>query len=118
MATNPELTVPHNLEAERSVLGGILIDNDQFDAAAQVVVPDDFFRNAHQRIFSGMIELSNDRNPIDFVTLKDHLGRKGHMEDVGGPAYIASLVDGVPRTTNVEYYAKIVKEKKKRFLRS
>ncbi|MCC7242923.1 MAG: replicative DNA helicase [Acidobacteria bacterium] len=103
--------LPHNLEAERSVLGAILIDNDTFNVAAAVVTPPSFFRDAHRRIFARMVDLSERSQPIDLVTLNEELERAGDLEEVGGPAYIASLLDGVPRSTNVEYYAQIVKEK-------
>src|SRR5688572_29018051 len=106
-----ERTLPHNLEAERSVLGAILVHNDAFNLAAQVITPDDFYRDAHRRIFEKMIALSERNDAIDFVTLKEELSRSGEVDEVGGPAYIASLADGVPRATNVEYYARIVKEK-------
>jgi replicative DNA helicase len=106
-----ERTLPHNLEAERSVLGAILVHNDAFNTAAQVIDGRDFYRDAHRRIFDRMVALSERGEAIDFVTLKEELSRGGDLEEVGGPAYIASLVDGVPRATNVEYYARIVKEK-------
>jgi replicative DNA helicase len=106
-----ERTLPHNLEAERSVLGAILVHNDAFNLAAQVITPADFYRDAHRRIFDRMIALSERNDAIDFVTLKEELSRAGDLDEVGGPAYIASLADGVPRATNVEYYARIVKEK-------
>ncbi len=106
-----ERTLPHNLEAERSVLGAILVHNDAFNMAAQVIDGRDFYRDAHRRIFDRMVTLSERNEAIDFVTLKEELSRGGELDDVGGPAYIASLVDGVPRATNVEYYARIVKEK-------
>jgi len=107
----PVRMLPHNLEAERSVLGAILIDNDTFNVAAAVVTPQSFFRDAHRRIFARMVDLSERSQPIDLVTLNEELERAGDLEEVGGPAYIASLLDGVPRSTNVEYYAQIVKEK-------
>jgi replicative DNA helicase len=106
-----ERTLPHNLEAERSVLGAILVHDDAFNLAAQVLSPADFYRDAHRRIFDKMIALSERRQAIDFVTVKEELARAGEVDEVGGPAYIASLADGVPRATNVEYYARIVKEK-------
>lgn len=106
-----ERTLPHNLEAERSVLGAILVHNDAFNLAAQVIIPGDFYRDAHRRIFDAMISLNERNHAIDFVTLKEELSRAGEIDAVGGPAYISSLADGVPRATNVEYYAKIVKEK-------
>jgi replicative DNA helicase len=106
-----ERTLPHNLEAERSVLGAILVHNDAFNLAAQVIDSNDFYRDAHRRIFDKMVALNERHDAIDFVTLKEELARAGQLDEVGGPAYVASLADGVPRATNVEYYAKIVKEK-------
>ena len=106
-----ERTLPHNLEAERSVLGAILVHNDAFNLAAQVIDSQDFYRDAHRRIFDKMVALNERHDAIDFVTLKEELAKAGQLDEVGGPAYIASLADGVPRATNVEYYARIVKEK-------
>jgi replicative DNA helicase len=106
-----ERTLPHNLEAERSVLGAILLHNDAFNLAAEVIDAADFFRDAHRRIFDKMVKLVERGDAIDLVTLKEELGRSGDLEEVGGPAYITALVDGVPRSTNVEHYAKIIKEK-------
>src|SRR5437660_2877835 len=104
-------TLPHNLEAERSVLGAILLHNDAFNLAAEVIDAADFFRDAHRRIFDKMVKLVERGDAIDLVTLKEELGRSGEIDEVGGPAYIAALVDGVPRSTNVEHYARIIKEK-------
>ena len=106
-----ERTLPHNLEAERSVLGAILVHNDAFNLAAQVIDSSDFYRDAHRRIFERMVQLNERNQAIDFVTLKEELGRAGEIDEVGGPSYVAALADGVPRATNVEYYARIVKEK-------
>jgi replicative DNA helicase len=106
-----ERTLPHNLEAEKSVLGAILIYNDAFNHAAELIDSRDFFRDAHRRIFDKMVVLSERNEAIDLVTLKEELRRSGELDEVGGPAYIASLADGVPRTANVEHYARIVKEK-------
>jgi replicative DNA helicase len=104
-------TLPHNLEAERSVLGAILLHNDAFNLAAEVIDSKDFFRDAHRRIFDKMVKLVERGNAIDLVTLKEELGRAGELDEIGGPAYITALVDGVPRSTNVEHYARIIKEK-------
>src|SRR5688572_18615538 len=106
-----ERTLPHNLEAERSVLGAILLHNDAFNLAAEVIDASDFFRDAHRRIFDKMVRLAERGDAIDLVTLKEELGRASELEEVGGPAYIAALVDGVPRSANVEHYARIIKEK-------
>src|SRR5215831_7802873 len=104
-------TLPHNLDAEKSVLGAILINNTVFNQAAEVIDAQDFFRDAHRRLFEKMVALTDKSEPVDLVTLKNELTRSGELDEVGGPAYIASLTDGVPRSANVEYYAKIVKEK-------
>ena len=106
-----ERTQPHSLDAERSVLGAILLRNETFNHAAAVIDAGDFFREAHRRIFNAMVELNERSDAIDLITLKEALARSGDLEEVGGAAYIARLVDGVPRATNVEHYATIVKEK-------
>ena len=111
VATAPERTLPHSLDAEKAVLGAILIHNDAFNSAAELIDARDFFRDAHRRIFDRMVALSERGDAIDFVTLKDELQRSGELDEVGGPAYISSLADGVPRSANVEHYARIVKEK-------
>src|SRR5213075_907323 len=98
--------MPEALAAERT-----LLHNDAFNLAAEVIKPEDFFRDAHRRIFEKMVTLAERGNAIDLVTLKEELGRSGEVDEVGGPAYIAALVDGVPRSTNVEHYARIIKEK-------
>lgn len=105
-------TLPHNLEAERSVLGAILVHNDAYELAAQVLSSKHFYRDAHRRIFAAIARLIDERHgAVDFVTLKEELARTSELDEVGGPAYIASLADGVPRATNVTYYAGIVCEK-------
>ncbi len=106
-----ERTLPHNLEAERSVLGAILLHNEAFNLAAEVIDSGDFFRDAHRRIFDKMVRLADRGDAIDLVTLKEELGRSSELDEVGGPAYITALVDGIPRATNVEHYARIIKEK-------
>ncbi|HXQ96960.1 MAG TPA: replicative DNA helicase [Candidatus Limnocylindrales bacterium] len=113
MATNPpiERPLPQNPEAERSVLGAILLDNHMLDVAVDKLKPEDFFQDNHQRIFARMIELSEERQAIDLITMINRLQRNGELETVGGAAYISQLVDGVPRISNVDHYARIVKEK-------
>ena len=106
-----ERTLPHSLDAEKSVLGAVLIHNEAFNYAAELITSRDFFRDAHRRIFEKMEQLAERGDAIDLVTLKEELIRSGDLEDAGGPAYLASLVDGVPRSSNVEHYARIVKEK-------
>ena len=106
-----ERTLPHNLEAERCVLGAILIHNEAFNVAAELIDSHDFFRVAHRLVFDKMVGLNERGHVIDLVTIKDELGRSGHLDEVGGAAYVAGLADGVPRSTHVEHYARIVKEK-------
>ncbi|HXN64823.1 MAG TPA: replicative DNA helicase [Candidatus Acidoferrales bacterium] len=106
-----ERPLPQNIEAERSVLGAIVLDNHQLDVALDKIKPEDFFHDPHRRIFLQMIELGERHQAIDLVTLNDQLARKGELESVGGTAYLSSLVDGVPRVSNIEHYARIVKEK-------
>ena len=87
-------TLPHNLEAEKCVLGAVLINNHAFNQASEVLTSDDFFRDAHRRIYEKMIALSERSEPIDLVTLKDELIRSGDLDEVGGPAYIITRSPG------------------------
>jgi replicative DNA helicase len=103
--------LPHSLEGERTVLGAILIENEAFHHASEILSEQDFYRKAHKQIFSRMAALSARGQAIDLVTLKEELTRAGELESSGGVTYLSSLVDGVPRATNVPYYSKIVKEK-------
>src|SRR5579862_6961611 len=109
--TTLERPLPQNLDAERSVLGAILLDNHALNTALKKLKPEDFALDHHRRIFIQMIELGESQQAIDLVTLSDQLHRKGELEAAGGSAYIAQLVDGVPRVTHLEHYARIVKEK-------
>ena len=113
MATDVTLDrkLPQNLDAERSVLGAILLDNDAFHPAIEILEAADFSLDSHRRIFTRMVALSEKRQPIDLITLSEELERAGELEGAGGSAYLASLSDGLPSSTNVEHYARIVKEK-------
>ncbi len=102
---------PHNLEAERSVLGAVLLNNSSVDEIATILTPADFYRQAHQKLFEAMLELYEKEEPIDLVTLSDLLRKKGELEKIGGATYLSSLVDDFPITANASYYAKVVKEK-------
>ncbi len=103
--------LPHNPEAERTVLGAVLVDNAAFNSAAELLSREDFYREAHRRIFDAMAALAERSQPIDLVTLKDELVRGAALEAVGGAAYLGGLMDGVPRITNVEQWSRIIKEK-------
>src|ERR1700747_2559110 len=97
-----ERPLPQNIEAERSVLGAILIENHALNAAIEKLKPEDFFSDAHRRIFNYMIQLGEAQQAIDLVTLTDQLRRKGELEAAGGAAYLAPLGDGLPPVWNLE----------------
>jgi len=104
-------TPPHSPEAERNVLGGILVNNKSLNVVLSVISPEDLYQEAHRRILDRIILLVDKGVPVELLSLSEELRRAGDLEDVGGPAYIASLMDGVPKSLNVEYYARIIKEK-------
>src|SRR2546428_6346831 len=106
-----EKGLPSNIEAERSILGAILLDSQVCNQAIEFLRRDDFFLDSHRRIFDKMIVLCERMTPIYLVTLREELQRAGEFEQIGGATYIASLIDGVPRTDNIEPYARIVKAK-------
>lgn len=102
---------PQSNEAEQSVLGGILIENEAILKVLDMISAKDFYKEGHKKIFDCMVELSLGREPIDLITLTDLLKKKGVLDEVGGVPYIAYLVDSVPTAANISHYAKIVKEK-------
>src|SRR5262245_14545367 len=106
-----ERPLPQNLDAERSILGAILLDNHALNAAIESLKPEDFFLEQHRRVFNQMIALGESQQAIDLVTLTESLHRTGELEASGGAPYLASLADGMPRVSNIEHYAHIVKEK-------
>ena len=106
-----ERPLPSNLDAERSILGAVLLDNNALNTAIESLKAEDFFLPQHRHVFTQMIALADAQQAIDLVTLTEELHRCGELEASGGAPYLASLVDGVPRVSNVEHYARIVKEK-------
>ena len=106
-----EKNLPHNLDAERSILGSIILENGALNQAQEILREDDFYREGHRRIFRVMGTLHEVSSVIDLITLKNELQRTGDLDAVGGLAYISSLIDGVPKSANVEHYARIVREK-------
>jgi replicative DNA helicase len=102
---------PQNIEAEQSVLGAVLIDNNALIGALELIGEDDFYKESHRRIFSSMAELFDKNEPIDIITLTDQLKRKNNLDAVGGSGYLASLASMVPTSANVRYHSKIVREK-------
>ena len=99
---------PQNIEAEQSVLGSLLIDRDAIIKVAPFLRAEDFYREAHGRVFASILDLHERREPADFVTLCDEMERRGQLEAVGGPGYITSLINSVPTAIHVEHYAHIV----------
>src|SRR5579871_4911911 len=114
MAADPliERGLPANADAEKAVLGAILLDNGAYNAAA-IIVSDDFYVDSHRRIYQKMIGLREGvpPRPIDFTTLTEELMLSKELDAVGGVSYLSTLTDGLPRAVNTEHYAKIVKDK-------
>ncbi|WP_083935610.1 replicative DNA helicase [Paenibacillus ginsengihumi] len=102
---------PQNLEAEQAVLGAILLDGDALVTAMERINSDDFYRTAHQLIFEAMIEIAEENEPVDLITLTARLQDKQQLEDVGGLSYLSELANAVPTAANIDYYAQIVEEK-------
>jgi replicative DNA helicase len=102
---------PQNLDAEQSVLGAILIDNNALTRTLEIIDPDDFYKLSHRKIFFSMIELFDKNEPIDLITLTDQLKKDNELEAVGGIAYLSLMVNMVPTAANVKYHSHIVREK-------
>jgi replicative DNA helicase len=102
---------PQSIEAEESVLGGVLLDNSALDRAIELLTPDDFYREAHRKIMRAMLDLNQRAEPVDLITLTEALKVRGELADVGGSTYLAELADKVPTAANVAYYARIVHQK-------
>ena len=102
---------PQNIEAEQAVLGAIMLENDAINRVVEFVVPEDFYRESHRRIFRAMTELSASGVPIDLLTLTDLVKNRNDLEEVGGVTYLSLLVDGIPTAANCASYAKIIREK-------
>jgi replicative DNA helicase len=102
---------PQNIEAEQSVLGGVLIEPDALSRVLEIMRGQDFYRESHQKIFTAMVEMYQKGTPVDLITLSEYLLSRGHMEVVGGAAYLASLADAIPSAVNIEVYARIVRDK-------
>lgn len=102
---------PQSIEAEESILSAILLDNSTLLDVLEILSPDHFYRTAHQKIFTAIAELFSKAEPVDLVTLTNILRDKNQLEDVGGAAYLARMVDTVPSAINVRHYARIVRDK-------
>jgi replicative DNA helicase len=112
MSTTPvERVPPQSLEAEQSVLGSMLLERDAIARVVELVRPEDFYRDAHRKIFEIVMELFERGEPADLVSVTERLRSKGQLDDVGGVAYVTALLNAVPTAANVEYYARLVVQK-------
>ena len=102
---------PHSIEAEQSVLGGLMLDSDAWDRVAEAVVKEDFYSRAHAMIFTAMEVLVSAGNPIDLITVSEQLELEDQLEDVGGFAYIGEIAKNTPSAGNIHSYADIVRER-------
>ena len=102
---------PQNNEAEIAVLGSMLLDKDAINHAIELLDKSFFYKDAHSKIYSAILGLYDRNKPIDIVTLVEELRNKNMLEEVGGPAYVASIAYSIPTSANITHYAKIVREK-------
>jgi replicative DNA helicase len=102
---------PHSLEAERAVLGGVLLQNQAIDTVLEIVAVDDFYSEANGRIFEAVLDLHRSSTPVDTVTLREHLARAHKLQGVGGDEYILGLTDTIPAIENIRAHSNIIKEK-------
>jgi len=102
---------PQNLEAEQSVIGGILLDNQSLNSVLEILNIEDFYSEAHRKIFAAIVELYDKNEPSDLITLSNVLKSKNQLDQAGGVSYLSSLADNVPSAANISHYSKIVKEK-------
>lgn len=104
-------TPPHSLEAEKTVLGGILVNNRNINVVMSIISPEDFYKEGNRKIIESINSLVDKGQPVDLLTLTEELKRVGCLEEGGGVSYLSSLLDGVPKSLNIEYHAQIIKEK-------
>jgi len=104
-------SLPTNIEAERAILGAILLNNSAYNEAAEHLNRDVFSLDAHRRIYSRMVELAESSRPIDMITLVEEVHQHKEVEAVGGVAYVSSLIDGVPERPSIAHYIRIVRDK-------
>jgi len=108
---SPASTLPANIDAERSILGAILLDNFAYNEAAEHLKADDFSLDAHRRIYSRMMDLAESSRPIDLVTLAEELDRHRELQSIGDVSYLSALLDGIPDRPSIEHYVTIVRDK-------
>ena len=102
---------PQNLEAEQSLLGAVLLENEALFKALEIIKTDDFYRESHRQIFQAMLDLYEKNEPADLITVTEVLKRKNKLEEAGGASYLADLLEKIPTAANIEHYARIVRQK-------
>ena len=102
---------PHSLEAEQSVLGGLLLSADGWDSVAEMVVASDFYRPGHRLIFRQIAQLAEAAEPVDVITVADKLEASGELDAAGGLPYLAELAQNTPSASNIRAYAQVVRER-------
>lgn len=102
---------PQSIEAEQAVLGAIILEGESITKAIEILSPEDFYKENHRKIYTAMLELFDKNEPIDLITLTEHLKDKGELEEVGGLSYLGNLTTVVPTSANIKYHAKLVREK-------
>ncbi|WP_112182574.1 MULTISPECIES: replicative DNA helicase [Paraliobacillus] len=108
---NEQRTPPHNIEAEQAILGAIFLEPEAISSATELLIPSDFYRASHQRIFQVMMQLTDKGEPIDLVTVTTALSNAKLLDEIGGVSYLSDLASAVPTAANIGYYNKIVEEK-------
>ena len=113
-------TPPQNIEAEQAVLGAVFLEPQAITTASETLLPEDFYRSSHQRIYAVMLELSEKGEPVDVVTVTSELRNQKLLEEIGGLDYISELANSAPTAANIEFYSHIVEEKSllRRLIRS
>lgn len=106
-----EPVLPHSIEAEQSVLGGLMLDSSGFDGVAEIVGQSDFYKSAHKQIFAVMVHLLEEEQPIDVITVAEELNRRGELVHVGGLSYLTEMAGGVAGSANLPAYARIIRER-------
>ena len=102
---------PQNIEAEQAVLGAIFLEPSSLTVTSEILIPEDFYRSSHQKIFNVMLKLNDEGKAVDLITVTEELAATKNLEEVGGVTYLSELAGSVPTAANIEYYARIVEEK-------
>jgi replicative DNA helicase len=105
------VSLPHSREAEEYILGGVLLENSSLDTVSEIISPEDFYTERNRILFEEMLRLINKGLPIDLISMTEAIEKKGKLDKVGGVSYISQLADRIPTTANIEYYAKLLREK-------